>query len=137
MVTPVGKAQPPNDQNWGIESLVQCLLMPAYDHNAEIDEVRELPRAHVAVMKHGGGFEVALALKDLGHFADALDEDEGAHLAERVVQGVHHGEEEDGGGQGENAKLHIYDIEGFNETDYDNLCQQLEKLFNPLSMRLE
>lgn len=34
-------------------------------------------------------------------------------------------------------KLHIYDIEGFNETDYDNLCQQLEKLFNPLSMRLE
>ena len=35
------------------------------------------------------------------------------------------------------TKLHIYDIEGFNETDYDNLCQQLEKLFNPLSMRLE
>jgi hypothetical protein len=34
-------------------------------------------------------------------------------------------------------KLNIYDIEGFNETDYDNLCQQLEKLFNPLSMRLE
>jgi amidophosphoribosyltransferase len=27
--------------------------------NAEIDEVRELPRAHVAVMKHGGGFEIA------------------------------------------------------------------------------
>jgi len=34
----VGKAQPPNDANWGIESLVQCLLMPGYDHNAEIDE---------------------------------------------------------------------------------------------------
>jgi amidophosphoribosyltransferase len=27
--------------------------------NAEIDEVRELPRAHVAVMKHTGGFEIA------------------------------------------------------------------------------
>jgi len=34
----IGKAQPPNDTNWGIESLVQCLLMPGYDHNAEIDE---------------------------------------------------------------------------------------------------
>lgn len=34
----VGKATPPNDQNWGIESLVQCLMMPGYDHNPELDE---------------------------------------------------------------------------------------------------
>jgi hypothetical protein len=33
-------------------------------------------------------------------------------------------------------KLHIYDIEGFNETHYDDLCQQIEDLFNPLKMRL-
>lgn len=33
-------------------------------------------------------------------------------------------------------KLHIYDIEGFNEAHYDNLCQQIEDLFNPLKMRL-
>lgn len=33
-------------------------------------------------------------------------------------------------------KVHIYDIQGFNETDYDNLCQKLEDLFNPLIMRL-
>ena len=34
----VGKAVPPNDQNWGIESLVQCLMMQGYDHNAELDD---------------------------------------------------------------------------------------------------
>lgn len=34
----VGKAQPPNDQNWGIESLLQCLTMPGYDHNPELDD---------------------------------------------------------------------------------------------------
>ena len=41
------------------------------------------------------GLEVALALEDVGDLADALDEDERAHLAERVVQGVQDGEEED------------------------------------------
>lgn len=33
-------------------------------------------------------------------------------------------------------KLHVYNIESFNEKDYDHLCQQLEDLFNPLKMRL-
>ncbi len=33
-------------------------------------------------------------------------------------------------------RLHVYDIEGFNEADYDNLCHKLEDLFNPLSMRI-
>ena len=39
--------------------------------------------------------EVALAQEDVGDLADALDEDERAHLAERVVQRVQHREEED------------------------------------------
>lgn len=34
----VGKAVPPNDTNWGIESLVQCLTMKGYGHNADVDE---------------------------------------------------------------------------------------------------
>ncbi len=38
--------------------------------------------------------EVPLLREDVGHLGDALDEDEGAHLAERVVQRVEHAEEE-------------------------------------------
>ncbi len=41
--------------------------------------------------------EIALVLEDVGDLGDALDEHERAHLAERVVQRVKHGEEEDRG----------------------------------------
>ena len=41
--------------------------------------------------------EAALAREDVGDLADPLDEHERAHLAERVVQGVQDGEEEDRG----------------------------------------
>ncbi len=34
------------------------------------------------------------------------------------------------------SKVNIYDIEGFNEGDYDMLCLKLEELFNPLSLRI-
>ncbi len=43
----------------------------------------------------GDDGEVALVLEDVGHLADPLDEDEAAQFAERVVEGVEDGEEED------------------------------------------
>ena len=52
--------------------------------------------ARVLADRRVDGLEVAFLLEDVGDLADPLDEDERAHLAERVVHRVHDREEEHG-----------------------------------------
>ena len=55
---------------------------------------RDVGHAGVAPDRLGHGPERALALEQRRHLGDPLDEDEGAHAPERVVQRVQDGEEE-------------------------------------------
>src|SRR4051812_42221548 len=77
----------------GVQVVLDELLELA-PHAAVVGVARDVGDAGVAADRLADRLEVALLLEDVGDLGDALDEDERAHLAKRVVQRVQHAEEE-------------------------------------------
>ena len=92
---PVSARVAEHDDGCARVKLVLNLLEQLAPDSAIVGVARDVGDASVARNRFADGFEVALTLKYFGHFTDALNEDERAHLAERVVQRMHHREEED------------------------------------------